>query len=208
MKKNIVLLDIKMGNVDSIIKAVEYNGYKCKLSNSRKDLEKSDIIILPGQGAFDSAMKNIQNLKIDQTLIEKSKDKTLFLGICLGMHLMADFGYENNKKTRGLGLINGEVKILPKKKIKIPHLGWNEVKFKKKDKILMDISNKKDFYFLHSYYFDLKYKKNLIATSNYGINFPSIIKDKNIYGVQFHPEKSLWAGVNLIKNFIELSEKN
>ena len=117
MKKNIVLLDIKMGNVDSIIKAVEYNGYKCKLSNSRKDLEKSDIIILPGQGAFDSAMKNIRNLKIEQTLIEKSKDKTLFLGICLGMHLMADFGYENNKKTRGLGLINGEVKILPKKKM-------------------------------------------------------------------------------------------
>lgn len=208
MKKKILLLDIKMGNIDSILKAVEYNGYKCFLSNKKKDIESSDVIILPGQGAFDSAMKNIDDLKIKDLLVEKSQNCTFFLGICLGMHLMANYGYENKKKTKGLGLIEGQVKILNTQKLKIPHLGWNEVNFVKNDKLFKDIPNKSDFYFLHSYYFNVKDKKSILGKSKYGFYFPTIIKKKNIYGCQFHPEKSLWNGVKLIKNFLEASVKN
>ncbi len=196
-----------MGNIDSISRAIENVGYQCILSNKKKEIEKSDVIVLPGQGAFDTAMKNINELKIKDVLIEKSRSKTFFLGICLGMQIMANFGYENKKKTKGLGLIDGEVKILKNKKLKLPHLGWSEVNFLRKDNLFKDIPNKKDYYFLHSYYFDVKKRKNILGSSNYGFNFPSIIKNNNNYGFQFHPEKSLWNGISLIRNFIEISVK-
>ena len=102
-----------------------------------------------------------------------------------------------------MGLINGEIKKIPSN-VKLPHIGWNEVKFKKKDQILKSIENNKDFYFVHSYYFDCLDKDEILATSNYEFEFPSIIKNKNVYGFQFHPEKSLNNGIKLLNNFLKL----
>ena len=130
-------------------------------------------------------------------------EKKPFLGICVGMQLLATKSYENGEYL-GLDWIEGEIKKLPAENLKLPHMGWNEVFIKKnKNKILKNIKDN-DYYFVHSYYFSCKHKENAIATSNYGINFASIICKENIYGTQFHPEKSSKQGLDIIKNFIRL----
>ena len=125
------------------------------------------------------------------------------LGICLGMQILADIGYENQKKTKGLGLIKGEVKKIPTN-LKLPHVGWNEVLIKKEDRIFSEIEDKKDFYFVHSYYFDCFNQEEVLSTTNYDFNFPSIVGRDNIYGFQFHPEKSLKNGLKLLNNFLKI----
>ena len=119
------------------------------------------------------------------------------------MQILADFGYENKKKTKGLGLIKGEIKKIPTN-LKLPHVGWNEVLIKKEDKIFYEIKDKKDFYFVHSYYFDCLNLDEVLSTSDYNFNFPSTVGRDNIYGFQFHPEKSLKNGLKLLKNFLDI----
>lgn len=203
-KFEIVIVDYNTGNVDSILKAVKTTNQSVVISNNKKDIQNSKKIILPGQGSFDYGMNQLNELEIKNIILDKVlNDKTAILGICLGMHIFGDWGYENNIKTEGLGLINGEIKKIPSN-VKLPHIGWNEVKFKKKDQILKSIENNKDFYFVHSYYFDCLDKDKILATSNYEFEFPSIIKNKNVYGFQFHPEKSLNNGIKLLNNFLKL----
>ena len=119
------------------------------------------------------------------------------------MQILADIGYENQKKTKGLGLIKGEVKRIPTN-LKLPHVGWNEVLIKKEDRIFSEIEDKKDFYFVHSYYFDCFNQEEVLSTTNYDFNFASIIGRDNIYGFQFHPEKSLKNGLKLLNNFLKI----
>ncbi len=205
---DIVVIDYNIGNVDSIISAIKILGYKPNLTNDKKTIEKSNKIILPGQGSFDYGMNQIKKLKIFETIFSKiQEEKTPTLGICLGMHLLADLGYENNKKTKGFGLIKGFVKKIDFE-IKLPHMGWNENFFVKEDPILNGIKKNSDFYFAHSYYFDCNNEENIIANTIYGKNFPSIIKKNHIYGVQFHPEKSLKNGLKILENFLKLNAKN
>ena len=128
------------------------------------------------------------------------------LGICLGMQILSDYGSENNN-SKGLGLIKGNVEILKEVPNKLPHLGWNSVKFKdKKNKLFFNVPDDRDFYFIHSYYFNCKNKQNILATSKYNIEFPAIINNDLIFGVQFHPEKSHKNGLKLIENFLKLNE--
>ena len=129
-------------------------------------------------------------------------NKTPFLGICIGMQLLANISYENGKH-KGLGWIEGEIKKLPPNNLKLPHMGWNEVKITKKNNILKN-GNINDYYFVHSYYFDCFLNNNIAGTTFYGVNFASFVCKENIYGVQFHPEKSSIEGLNLIKNFLLL----
>ena len=119
------------------------------------------------------------------------------------MHLLAEFGYENGK-YEGLGWVKGSIKKMDNKKLKLPHMGWNNIDFVNDQYQMKFTQEKNDFYFLHSYFFDCYSKKNIIGLTDYGINFPSIIGKENIYGVQFHPEKSSVQGLGLIKNFISL----
>ncbi len=206
MSKKILVVDYRTGNVDSVIKAVKIAGYEVIFSSEKKDFDNIVKIILPGQGAYDYAIKQLDKLDLRQKIIECAKKGMPILGICLGMQILSDYGSENNN-SKGLGLIEGNVEILREVPNKLPHLGWNSVKFKdKKNKLLFNVLDERDFYFVHSYYFNCKNKQNILATSKYNIEFPAIINKDLIFGIQFHPEKSHKNGLKLIENFLKLNE--
>ena len=211
MKKKITIVDYGLGNIvsakQSFLKVCNENSIDAEIniSNKPKDLKKSTHIVLPGQGAFSSCINGLRSIPgMIKTLEENViSEKKPFLGICVGMQLLAEKGYENGEHE-GLGWIKGSIKKLEVGKLKLPHMGWNNINIIN-NSIKMKLTknnNKKEFYFVHSYFFDSFDKKNIIAMTNYGINFASIIAKENIYGVQFHPEKSSTQGLDLIKNFI------
>lgn len=205
MNKKVLVLDYKTGNVDSVIKAIKLLGYDVIFSSNKNDFDKVDKIILPGQGSYSHAMSELKNMNIEDFLIKKIERENIYvLGICLGMQILSSIGIEN-EKTSGLNLVEGEVKQMNNMPNKLPHIGWNSVKFlDKNEKIFKDIENEKDFYFIHSFYFSVKNKINTIATTEYNQEFSSIVKNNNVYGMQFHPEKSLKNGMKLFENFLNL----
>ena len=201
--KKICILDYGSGNSMSVYNAIKFLKYKVTLSNKVDDIKKSSHLILPGVGSFKKTMEKIKKqlpLKIitDQVL----KKKKPILGICVGMQVLSTYGHEFETYA-GLGWIPGEVKILKNKPYKIPHIGWNNLDVKNKHKILSNIDSKDNLYFVHSYKFNPKNKDNSLCTTNYNEDFASIIYHENIYGFQFHPEKSQISGLKLLKNFIE-----
>ena len=203
-KLDVVVVDYKTGNVDSVLKAISMANKTVELSDKKDVILSAKKIILPGQGSFDYGMEQLLNLDLVNIITEQVTLKKIpVLGICLGMQILADIGYENQKKTKGLGLIKGEVKRIPTN-LKLPHVGWNEVLIKKEDRIFSEIEDKKDFYFVHSYYFDCFNQEEVLSTTNYDFNFPSIVGRDNIYGFQFHPEKSLKNGLKLLNNFLKI----
>ena len=204
--KQVTIIDYGSGNVlsaqKSFIKVTNDNNIKCKvlISNKLEDIRSSTHVVLPGQGAFATCMSGIKNKK---GLIEELYEfaiikKKPFLGICIGMQMLASHSEENGLHE-GLGWIDGRIKALPTKNLKIPHMGWSQVIPVKKNDII-DASD--DYYFVHSYYFDCANNEYKLAETQYGINFTSIVGKENIYGVQFHPEKSSSQGLKLIKNFV------
>lgn len=205
MKQKILILDYHVGNVKSVIKVIKYLGYDVVFSNTSQDLKKADKIILPGQGSFDYAIEEINKLNLKDEIINQVINKKKYLlGICLGMQILASVGYENEKRTYGLDLIPGEVTKFTTKNTKLPHIGWSEVSLKKENSLFDKIPSKTDFYHCHSYIFKSKDRLNIIAESHYSEKFTTAINYNNIYGVQFHPEKSLKFGLQLIKNFLNL----
>ena len=200
----ICILDYGSGNVKSVENLINYLNYDVIISNDEKDIVECTHLILPGVGSFEYAMKKI-NEKIPISILKNEvlvKEKK-FMGICVGMQVLAEFGYENGK-FKGLGFIEGSVKKLETGDLSLPHIGWNNCDVQKEDEIFRDLNDIRDFYFLHSYAFELKNKQEILATTSYGSLFCSVLKKKNIYGIQFHPEKSQRAGMILIKNFIEI----
>ncbi|WP_262590221.1 imidazole glycerol phosphate synthase subunit HisH [Candidatus Pelagibacter communis] len=197
----IVIFDVKTGNITSIKKALDYLNINNKISDKEEDLKKSSKIILPGVGAFDNFMNKLEETNLKNSLIYEIKDKKKpFLGICLGMQLLLHSSEEGNSK--GLGLIDGKIKKFDKNlNIRIPHMGLNYANVLKKNNLIK--GEKKKFYFVHSYFAEVK-EKNIIAVTRYGIDFPSIINENNLYGVQFHPEKSQNDGKDILENFSKL----
>jgi imidazole glycerol-phosphate synthase subunit HisH len=198
-----LILDIDSGNILSLKNIVVKFNENVKISNTDSDLEESTHILLPGVGSYSEVMNKIKN-KINIDLLKKklNEDKTLFLGICVGMQILSSLGYEN-ETSEGLSLIGGKVQKLNTNE-NLPHVGWNSINFNNTNKIFKDISDKTDFYFTHSYCFELNDSSCEISSTNYGVKFSSAINKKNIYGTQFHPEKSQSAGIKLIKNFLEI----
>ena len=211
MKKRIVVVDYGLGNIrsaeQSLKRVVEINKFdaEVKIINDFEDLNSASHIVLPGQGAFNSCMDGLK--KIPGMIEELSKNVLVkekpFLGICVGMQLLANFGYENGK-CPGLGWIDGEIKKLPQKNVKLPHMGWNEITIKRNNHLIKKEPKNYNYYFIHSYYFDCKSRENEVASTKYGLNFTSVVSKENIYGVQFHPEKSSSQGLKILKNFINL----
>ena len=213
----VLIIDYGSGNIKSVYNSVKrtlHNFNKLsevKVSRNLSDIEKADKIILPGVGSFDQCMNRITKIK---DLLKTLKDQVItkkkpFLGICVGMQILADYGYEN-QKTKGLSWINGDVKPLKNfldnsQNLKIPHMGWNSLSINKNNNLFRDITEKDQFYFVHSYFFDIKHKKNIICNTKYGIDIPAIVNQDNIFGFQFHPEKSGRSGLKILCNWLELS---
>ena len=210
MIKNVAIVDYGIGNIlstqQSFLKVANDNNIKANvmITNQPRKIAESTHIVLPGQGAFETCMKGLSSIPYMINELTKSviSNKTPFLGICVGMQLLATDSEENGEH-KGLDWIPGHIKKLPNKNLKMPHMGWNEVIPKrtlKKDFFIEE----NNYYFVHSYYFECEDINNILAYTNYGIDFASIVSKENIYGVQFHPEKSSNQGLNLIKNFIQI----
>ena len=214
----VLIVDYGSGNIKSVYNSVKrtlenFNKFsELKVSRNLSEIEKADKIILPGVGSFDQCMNRITKIR---DLLETLKDQVItkkkpFLGICVGMQILADYGYEN-QKTKGLSWINGNVKPLKSfldnsQNLKIPHMGWNKLSICKNNNLFNDITTNDQFYFVHSYFFDIKQKKNITCNTQYGINIPAIVNQDNIYGFQFHPEKSGKSGLKILYNWLKLSE--
>lgn len=198
------IIDYKMGNIGSIQNMLKRISVKSVISSKIELLNNCDKLILPGVGSFDQGMKNLKNHNFIRFLNDYViKDKKPILGICLGMQLFADNSEEGD--LSGLGWIKGNVKKfnLRKDGLKVPHMGWNNIECKN-SKLFLNLPNEKRFYFVHSFFFECKNKENIISTTDYGINFASSINKQNIWGTQFHPEKSHICGMNLLKNYAKL----
>ena len=200
-KIEICVIDYRTGNIGSVSNILSKLNINYLVSNKNEDLERSSHLILPGVGSFEVAMKNLIKY-VDIKFLENEVlvKKKPILGICVGMQLMADVGREFGEH-KGLGWINGEVEIINSKQNTLPHIGWNSVNFEKESSLFDNIENGEDFYFVNSYFLNLKNHNNLLSSTFYGSKFASSVNDNNIYGVQFHPEKSQKNGEKLILNF-------
>ena len=203
---SVAIIDYKMCNLGSVKRAFQECGADAFISSEPKDLDNVTHIVLPGVGAFANGINNLKKLgwidAIKQAVLD---DRIPILGICLGMQLLADKSFEKGE-TEGLRLIPGDIiRLEPKNnKERIPHIGWNEIHYNQQSSIFQDINNDSDFYFVHSFHFNPKNKKDVIATTPYCGGFISAVQNENIIGVQFHPEKSSRAGFQLIQNFLNL----
>jgi len=193
-------------------KALESMGAKTIVANKPDDIKASDKVVLPGVGAFDDAMQELKRQNLIPALNEHIKSKKIFLGICLGMQLLFSES-EEARKSKGLGILKGIVKRFENKdNLKVPHMGWNQLEKVKSQKskvksecpLLKGIPDNAYVYFCHSYYPQAKDRDIVAATTDYGVNFSSVLWQDNIYGVQFHPEKSQETGLKILRNFVNL----
>lgn len=196
------IVDYGMGNIHSVQKALQFYGAKTLVTNKPEDIRACDKIVLPGVGAFDDAMSELKNRGLISALKEYIQDKKIFLGICLGMQLLFEESQEATQYP-GLGILKGKV-LRFENKVKVPHMGWNQLKIKNDCPLLKDAADNSYVYFCHSYYPQAQDKKVIAATCDYGINFAAVIWQDNVYGMQFHPEKSQDTGLKMLKNFVNL----
>ncbi len=188
----IAVIDYGAGNIFSVKNALDYLGFDSLLTNKKEDIEKADGLILPGVGAFPSAMKMLEQSGLTE--------KKPFLGICLGMQLIFQKGYEF-EECDGLGLIPGSVRKMEEKDLIIPHMGWNKLEVLNDCPLLAGLDDNSYVYFVHSYKAECE-DKNIAAYSVYGGRVPALVYDGNtVYGAQFHPEKSGDTGLKILKNF-------
>jgi len=195
-----------MGNLRSVSKALERVGGEVKITSSVEDIEKAEAIILPGVGAFYQAMENLKSRGIVVPLCQAIDSGKLFLGICLGLQLLFEESEEGNCK--GLNVLPGKVKKFQIEDLKVPHMGWNGVRFKDSQLSLLEgIPEGSYFYFAHSYYVEPTDEEVILTMTEYGIPFTSAVRKDNIFGVQFHPEKSGEKGLRLLENFVRISKE-
>lgn len=204
----IAVIDYGCGNLFSLSSSLKSLGQQVVITGDRAVLDRADRLILPGVGAFGDAADKLRQTGLDQAVLQAAKEGKFILGICLGMQLLFERSYEYGTHT-GLGLLPGEIcplagDIAPE--LKIPHMGWNPLHFVKNDPLLAGSREGQAFYFVHSYYAK-GCEESLIATAEYGVQVPALVGKKNVYGAQFHPEKSGRAGLLLLDAFAKLNEK-
>jgi len=209
----IAIIDYESGNLKSVSKAAELasnnilNKSDVKIINSANELKNFDKIVLPGQGSFKQCYQSLLSIdgivdELNSAVLEKQKP---ILGICVGMQLFSSFGEEDGG-SKGFDWIKGKVsKInLTDKNLKLPHMGWNNISINQKSKLFSGIENESHFYFVHSFAFDVENEQFISATTNYSIEIVSAIEKDNIFGTQFHPEKSQANGIKILENFVKL----
>lgn len=202
----ITIVDYGMGNFGSVQNMLKRIGVSCRISRHPEEIDEAKKLILPGVGAFDTAMEKIAAGNLREVLDRKAlAERVPILGICLGMQLITNTSEEGS--ANGLGWIDAETlkfNFPVSSMLKIPHMGWNEINQVKQSSLIDDLPEKPRFYFVHSYYVKAKYPENVLATTSHGIRFHSVIQRDNIYGAQFHPEKSHRYGMKLLENFARI----
>lgn len=198
----IKIIDYGVGNLRSVQKAFEYLGYEAEITSDPDEAVEGSGIIIPGVGAFPDAMDNLKKRNMDKALQETVRLNKPVLGICLGMQLLFEKGYEV-RECQGLGFIEGSIKRL-ESGVKIPHMGWNSLNINRECQLLKGVGEGSYVYFVHSFYAEVKDENNLNASTFYGTNLPAIVSSNNVFGIQFHPEKSGDVGMLILKNFGEL----
>jgi imidazole glycerol-phosphate synthase subunit HisH len=200
----VVVVDYGMGNIRSVSKAFEACGADVLVSSRPEDLKKAERIVLPGVGAFGDSMANLKKRELIEPLREEVLvKKKPYFGICLGMQILADTGEEKGSH-RGLGWLPGKTVMfqLSDPKLKVPHIGWNDVKIVKNGALWEGLGRKLDFYFVHSYHFVPTERSDMAASCDYGGDFTAAVLHENIFATQFHPEKSQESGLRIIRNFL------
>ena len=207
---NVTIVDYQSGNISSVINSfaeVAKGTVNLEVTSDIKKIKSSDKIILPGQGSFKSCVESLNSINglVDALNESAMTHKKPLLGICVGLQMFADIGYEE-AETKGLGWIPGKVSKIDnqKGKFKLPHIGWNEIEIQKESKIFKGIKNKSHMYFVHSYEFVPEDKSVILATTDYSSKIVCAVERENLFGTQFHPEKSDKTGLNMIKNFLDL----
>ena len=206
------IIDYGSGNIRSVFKSFEKasllldKNIQIVIIDNVEELKKADKVVLPGVGAFADCMQGLNNINGLVELLNKMviEDSKAFMGICVGMQLLANFSKEYGY-TEGLSWIDGEVTSIVKveEEMKVPHMGWNSIEFDQKHSLFRGIKQDEDFYFVHSYKFNVKNNKFVLAKTHYGGDIAAVVLKDNIMGTQFHPEKSQDAGIQFIKNFLE-----
>lgn len=195
----IAIIDYNMGNISSVNSALKRIGADVRVTNSVRVINDAEALVLPGVGGYRDAYRNLEKLKLIGVL-KKNISKKIFLGICLGMQLLFEYSMENGK-NEGFGIFKGSVEKIPPV-VKVPHMGWNQLKIlNKRSRILKGIREGENFYFVHSYYVKPENKDIINSITDYGIDITAGIENDNIYGIQFHPEKSSSWGLKLLENF-------
>lgn len=201
----ITVIDYGVGNLYSLVSSLKHLGISCMVTDEPDEINRADKIILPGVGAFGDAVQKLHETKLFDVVKQKAKSGAFVLGICLGMQLLFETGYEHGT-YKGLELIKGDVRALSQvltKKLKIPHMGWNKLTINQSDDIFKFNSNGDCMYFVHSFY-AANCNDSVLASADYDIMIPAVVRSKNVYGMQFHPEKSGEKGLMLLKAFAKL----
>ena len=200
----IAILDYDAGNIKSVEKALHYLGEETTVTRDPQTLLNADKVILPGVGSFGQAMENLHTYGLVPVIHEIVEKKTPFLGICLGLQLL----FESSEETpgvEGLGILKGKiVKIPPAPGLKIPHMGWNNIKVKEDSRLFKGLPENPYVYFVHSYYLQADDEDIVAATTEYGVKIHAAVEKDNIFACQFHPEKSSTVGLQILKNFVSL----
>jgi glutamine amidotransferase len=200
----IVIIDYDAGNLKSVEKALNYIGQEVLITRDREQILKADKVILPGVGHFRDAMNKLHHYQLADVVKEVAAKKTPFLGICLGMQLLFE-GSDECKETEGLNILKGKILKIPDcEGLKIPHMGWNSLNIKQGAKLYKGIPDQSYVYFVHSYYLKAQEEGIVAATTHYSTLIHASVESDNIFGCQFHPEKSGETGLAILKNFTDL----
>ena len=200
----ISIIDYDAGNIMSVEKAIRHLGEDLIITDDPDCILSSDKVILPGVGAFGDAMDKIRKAKLDRVIYEVVDRKIPFIGICLGLQLLFESSQEA-PGVPGLGLLEGRILRIPEKDgLKIPHMGWNSLEYRKDSRLFQNLPEEPYVYFVHSYYLEAKNKEDVAATTHYSTLIHAAVEHENIYACQFHPEKSGAVGLQILDNFIHL----
>ena len=200
----VVIIDYGMGNLKSVYNALKKLECECKISSDIEEIRKADKLILPGVGAFKDCMDNLNKAGLPNVIREEVAKGKPLLGICLGMQVLFQKGFEG-EECEGLGLLQGEVRLMEDPDVKIPHIGWNNLEKNRDDDLLNGLNDKPFVYYVHSYRATGYRDEDLVGFSTYGsLKIPGLVRKENVIGAQFHPEKSGEIGLQILKNFKEL----
>ena len=202
----IAIIDYDAGNIKSVEKAIQYLGEEAVVTRDRENILSADGVILPGVGAFGDAMEKLHAYGLVDVIHECVQKQIPFLGICLGLQLLFESS-EESPGVKGLGVLEGKIVRLPAESgLKIPHIGWNNLKFPKKGRLFEGVPEDSYVYFVHSYYLQAKDPEIVMATTEYGATIHASVEKENVFACQYHPEKSSGVGLKMLENFIKLTK--